>query len=102
MPLLLGGAIATVLGIIGLVVWWESLAIVLKGTVPILLLMGGVLAVYVGYDDFQEKLREEKRKQDDKLEKAREEIEVIRAQAELYREELERLKEVQKSREVHP
>jgi hypothetical protein len=98
MPLLLGGAIASVFGIIGLVVWWESLAVVLKGTVPILLLMGGVLAIYVGYDDFQEKLREEKRRQDDKLDRAREEIETIRAQAELYREELERIKETQKAK----
>ena len=93
MPLLVGGAIATVLGLLGLIVWWQAFAIVLKGALPIMLLLGGGLAVYVGYDDIQDQLREDKKKQDEKLDKAREEIEQIRAKAELYREELERLKD---------
>ncbi len=99
MPLLVGGAIAFVLGLIGLIEWRSELLVMIKGTLPALLLMGGVLALYVGYDDFQDKAREEKRKQDEKLEKAREEIEVIRAKAELYKEELERLKETKASKE---
>lgn len=93
MPLLIGGAIALILGIIGLIEWRGELFILIKGSVPLLLFLGGGLALYVGYDDFQEKIREEKHKQDEKLEKAREEIEQIRAKAELYKEELERLKE---------
>ncbi len=97
MPLIIGGAIALILGIIGLIEWRGELFIIIKGSIPILLLMGGVLALYVGYDDFQEKMKEEKQKQDDKLERAREEIESIRAKAESYREELDRLKEVKKS-----
>jgi len=97
MPLLIGGAIAVILGIIGVIEWMNDLFILVKGSIPILLLIGGVLALYVGYDDFQEKLKEEKQKQEDKLEQAREEIEEIRARAELYREELDRLRESNKS-----
>jgi len=93
MPLLVGGAIATVLGLLGLIVWWQAFVIILKGALPIMLLLGGGLAMYVGYDDIQDQLREDKKKQDEKLDKAREEIEQIRAKAELYREELERLKD---------
>jgi hypothetical protein len=102
MPLIIGGAIALILGIIGLIEWRSDLLILVKGALPIMLLMGGILALYVGYDDFQEKLKEDKQKQDEKLEKAREEIEMIRAKAELYREELDRMKETKESKEISP
>jgi hypothetical protein len=102
MPLIIGGAIALILGIIGLIEWRGELFILIKGSIPILLLMGGILALYVGYDDFQEKLKEDKQKQDEKLDKAREEIEMIRAKAELYREELDRMKEGKESKEISP
>ena len=103
MPLLVGGVVAAILGLIGLIVWWSAFAQVIKGALPILMILGGGLAVYVGYDDIQEKIREERKRQDDKLEKAQEEIEQIRAKAELYREELERLRiEALKSKENNP
>jgi hypothetical protein len=60
---------------------------------PIFLLLGGALAVYVGIDELQEKNREERHRQEEKLEKAQREIETIRAQAESYKEELSKLKE---------
>jgi len=99
MSVLIGGAISVILGIIGLIEWRHEFGIILKGVVPLILLLGGVLALYVGYDELQEKFREEKQKQEEKLEKAREEIEMIKARAELYREELERLKEETRERE---
>jgi len=90
--MMIGGAIGAFLGIIGLIAWWGSFIMILKGALPILLILGGILAVYVGYDDMQEKLREERQRQEEKLEKAREEIEAMRAKAEQYKEELERLR----------
>ncbi|MDI9570852.1 MAG: hypothetical protein QM278_09030 [Pseudomonadota bacterium] len=103
MPLLVGGVIAAILGLVGLVVWWHAFAAIVKGALPILMILGGGLAMYVGYDDIQEKIREERKRQDDKLERAQEEIEQIRAKAELYREELERLREeTLKSKENNP
>ena len=93
MSLLIAGAVSAVLGLVGLMAWWQDFFIILKGGMPIVLLFGGILAIYVGFDDIQDKMREERQRQDEKLEKAREEIEIVRAKAEQYREELDRIKE---------
>ncbi len=93
MSLLMGGVIGTVLGLIGLIYWWEPFLTIIKGAVPISLLLGGALAIYVGYDEIQDKIREERHRQDEELEKAREEIESAKAEAERFREELQKIKE---------
>ncbi|MHB8772021.1 MAG: hypothetical protein ACYC7J_13575 [Syntrophales bacterium] len=92
MQLLIGGIVAVILGVIGFSFWWNAFIIILQGGIPILLILGGVLAVYVGMDAMQDKMREDRQKQEEKLEKAREEIEKVKAQSEQYREEIERLK----------
>jgi len=84
MQLLIGGIVAVILGVIGFSFWWSAF---------ITILQGGILAVYVGMDAMQDKMREERQRQEEKLEKAREEIEKVKAQSEQYREEIERLKE---------
>jgi hypothetical protein len=93
MSLLISGIVSVILGVIGFSLWWVDFVIILKGGVPIMLILGGVLAVYVGLDAMQDRLREERQKQEDKLDKTREEIEQVKAQAEIYREEIEKLKE---------
>ncbi len=93
MSLLIGGIVSVVFGLIGFVLWWNDFMIILKGGIPILLILGGVLAVYVGLDDMQDRMKEDRQKQEDKLEKARQEIEQVKAQAEQYREEIDQLKE---------
>lgn len=99
MTLLIGGAVAAVLGLFGLIFWWDAFFMLIKGGLPVVLFLGGILAVYVGFDDLQEKLREERLRQEESLEKAKEEIEQVKAKAEQYREELDRLKEEAKRRE---
>jgi predicted RNA-binding protein len=93
MSLLIGGVVSVILGVIGFSLWWIDFITILKGGIPILLILGGVLAVYVGLDAMQDRIREDRQKQDEKLEKAREEIERIKALSEQYREEIEKLKE---------
>jgi small neutral amino acid transporter SnatA (MarC family) len=93
MSLLIGGIISVILGVIGFSLWWNDFIIILRGGIPILLILGGILAVYVGLDAMQDKVREERQKHDEKLEKAHEEIEQVKALSEQYREEIERLKE---------
>ena len=51
MKILLGGIVALVIGVIGLVVWWFEFLRVLKGVVPIILVLGGALAIYLGIED---------------------------------------------------
>ena len=41
MKTLVGGAVAAALGLIGLGVWWADFLMVLKGTIPALLLLEG-------------------------------------------------------------
>jgi len=51
MTLLISGIVSIILGVIGFSLWWSDLMIILKGGVPIMLILGGVLAVYVGLDE---------------------------------------------------
>jgi hypothetical protein len=92
MSLLTGGAIAAVIGLISLIFWWGDFIDLLQGALPIFLLLGGALAIYVGFDEIQDKIRDERQRQDEELEKAREEIESAKAEADRYREELDKLK----------
>lgn len=54
MKTLIGGAVAAVLGLIGIAVWFDALLQLLAGTVPALLLLGGALALYLGFDELKE------------------------------------------------
>jgi predicted ribosome quality control (RQC) complex YloA/Tae2 family protein len=58
--------------------------------------LGGALAVYVGIDEIQDKISEERQSQEAKLEKAKEEIELAKAEAERYREELSKLRDLKR------
>jgi cell shape-determining protein MreC len=100
MSMLISGVISVVIGIIGFSLWWSAFVIALKGIIPVLLILGGILAVYVGLDSVEDQAREERKKQEDKLQKTRDEMEQIKVQAEQYREELDRLKENLKKTET--
>lgn len=52
---LAGGIIALVLGIILLIFWWGSFLVVLMGCIPILLILGGALATYLGVEEIKDK-----------------------------------------------
>jgi len=59
MKTLIGGAVAAALGLIGLVVWWGAFLMVIKGTIPIMLLLGGGLAIYLGFDELKDTWKDE-------------------------------------------
>ena len=96
MSLLIGGIIASILGLVSLIFCRDEFMILLKGILPISLLLGGALAVYVGIDEIQDIIREERIRHNEKLEKAQEEIAAAKAQAQKYKEELNKLKETTK------
>lgn len=54
MKTLIGGAIAATLGLIGVAVWYDALLQILAGTLPLALLGGGGLALYLGFDELKE------------------------------------------------
>jgi uncharacterized protein YlxW (UPF0749 family) len=116
MAVLAGGVGAVVLGLIGLIFWWKEFLIILAGGIPIALLLGGALAVYVGIDEFKDKAQETKEEDKERelkkakeeleqvkakaerLSKAQEEVAKIKAEAEKYKEEVNKLKKETKKK----
>ena len=58
MKTLVGGAIAAILGVIGIVVWFPQFLTVIAGTIPVMLLLGGALAIYLGIDELKDTWKE--------------------------------------------
>ena len=54
MKTLIGGAIAAVIGVIGLAIWFEAFLQLLAGAIPVMLLLGGCLALYLGFDELKD------------------------------------------------
>jgi len=52
---LFGGIVALVLGIIGLIFWLDYFIDILQGTLPILFILGGALAIYLGLEELKDK-----------------------------------------------
>lgn len=55
MAALAGGLAALVLGIIGISIWWSYFLKALAAGVPIMLILGGALAVYLGFEEIKDK-----------------------------------------------
>ena len=84
-----GGLIGFILGAIGIVVWWEPFVSLLKASMPILFILGGAMAPYMGAQDIKDKLRAKK-------EAVREPLAADASHAEAlerYRNEVQELKE---------
>ena len=65
MKTLIGGAIAVAIGIIGVLVWWKSFFAILAGFIPVMLLLGGGLAIYLGFDELKDTWGKKDDKKDD-------------------------------------
>ncbi|TFG93299.1 MAG: hypothetical protein E4H15_01665 [Syntrophobacterales bacterium] len=98
MKVLIGGAIAAVLGLVGLVIWWEPFLTLLAGGIPIALLLGGALAIYVGLDEMKDQMKskEEEQVSTEELDAAKEDLKKAKAEAEKYKAELEKAKAAKK------
>lgn len=82
MKTLIGGAIAAALGLIGLGIWWAEFLMVLAGVIPIMLLLGGGLAIYLGFDELKDSFKKDQAydvpEQDDDVEKYKREIDELK------------------------
>ena len=54
MKTLIGGAVVAALGLIGLSVWFGYFLQLLTGAIPVMLLLGGGLAIYLGFDEMKD------------------------------------------------
>ena len=59
MKTLIGGAVAAVLGLIGMSIWWKPFLQLLAGAIPVMLLLGGGLALYLGFDELKDSWKKE-------------------------------------------
>jgi multisubunit Na+/H+ antiporter MnhG subunit len=60
MWIIIGGIVAIILGVLGLIEWWLLFLKALAALIPFILVVGGVLAVIVGITSRKEKIEEEK------------------------------------------
>ncbi len=82
MKTLIGGGVAAALGLIGLGIWWAEFLMVLAGIVPVMLLLGGALAIYLGFDELKDSWKKEPDEtgveQEEEVEKYRQEIDTLK------------------------
>jgi hypothetical protein len=88
---LLGGIIALVLGIISLILWFGEFVDVLKGILPILFILGGLLAAYLGAEELKDKTT---------LGSFHDETNELKNEVENLKEEIKELKEEKASSEA--
>ena len=65
----LGGLISIILGIWGLITWWYSFVILLKGSVPSILILGGLAALFAGVSEIKDCMQAKKEETKSKEEK---------------------------------
>ncbi len=91
MKTLIGGAIAAALGVIGLVVWFDAFLQILAGAIPAMLLLGGGLAVYLGFDELKDSWKKEDVTLDTPLQS--EDVEKYKKEIEDLKKEIDILKD---------
>ena len=87
MKTLIGGAFGAVLGLIGISIWWHEFLQILAGAIPVVLLLGGGLALYLGFDELKDTW-----KKDDKTPAATEDVEKYKKEIDELKGEVEKLK----------
>ena len=93
MMTLLGGIIAILVGFIFLGFWWEPFTVVLQASIPVILILGGALSTYLGYEEWKDS---QSATETGGTSYPNSEVERYKAEAEKYKAELESLK-VQKN-----
>jgi hypothetical protein len=86
MTALVGGLVAVALGLIGLGLWWREFLGLIAGGLPLLLLLGGALAVYLGFEETKDKFFKKAENP------AYEPPKMAEAEVEQYKAEVDRLK----------
>jgi len=86
-----GGLAALILGIIGIILWFGYFIKALQAGVPIMLILGGALAVYLGFEELKDK-RNTPDTFDDSTSSLKSEVETLK-------DEIKQLKEEKKETE---
>ena len=92
MKTLIGGAVAAVLGIIGLSVWFKEFLLLLAGAIPVMLLLGGGLALYLGFDEIKDNLKGEEKFDSPAETQTPEDVEKYKTEIDDLKKEIESIK----------
>ncbi|MDY0040451.1 MAG: hypothetical protein RBS57_09075 [Desulforhabdus sp.] len=92
MKVFIGGIAAAFLGIIGIFVFFGPFLYLLAGAVPLMLLLGGAMAAYLGYDEVKDKLPFKKKEAEEVAGTAGQAESKLKEEAEKYKQEVEKLK----------
>jgi hypothetical protein len=87
MMALIGGLVALILGFIGISIWWGYFLKALAAGVPIILILGGALATYLGIEEIKDR---------GSSETFEPESEDLKSEVETLREEIKGLKDEKK------
>lgn len=96
MKVFIGGIAAAFLGIIGIFAFFKPFLYLLAGGVPLMLLLGGAMAAYLGYDEVKDKLPLRKKEAGEATfspeNKYKEEAEKYKQEVDMLKAELEKAK----------
>ncbi|SFM62502.1 hypothetical protein [Thermodesulforhabdus norvegica] len=99
MKVFVGGLVAVFLGIIGIFTFFGDFLHLLAGAVPLMLLVGGAMAAYLGYDEVKDQVKlpflkkgeqPAQEASDEDVSKYKEELEKYKAEVEKLKAELEK------------
>ncbi|EFK95046.1 membrane protein [sediment metagenome] len=68
MGALLGGIVFAIIGVVLMVIWKGELVSVLKGSVPLMLALGGILAIIAGITSIKDSIEAKKLEQESQKE----------------------------------
>ena len=89
MVTMVGGIIALILGIIGIIAWYEPFLTLVMGVIPVILILGGALAAYLGIEEWKDQQTLAQTPGPNNLEA---DVEKYKAEAEKYKAEAEKYK----------
>ena len=94
MGALVGGIIALILGVIGLIYWFDYFFKALLAVIPVSLILGGALATYLGIEEWRDTTRQSEGTGGSASvsDPSPAEVEKYKAEAEKYKAELEEMK----------
>ena len=87
MAALAGGLISLLLGIVLMIAWWSYFIKALMAGIPVILILGGALAAYLGYEEIKDKKAAEEF--DNTGDDLKDEVENLREQVKELKEEKE-------------
>jgi len=59
---LVAGSVAALVGVVLLIAWWGEFLILLKGVIPGILVLAGVVSVVAGISEFKDTIKERSEK----------------------------------------